>query len=192
MQVNGIVLAGGKSSRMGTNKSLLPIDGKPSITHVTNELKKFSQQTAVITNDPASYTFLELDMYSDRYEGMGPLAGIEAGLHYSSADVCAFAACDMPFIDRKVYRLLLQSMGSYDAVIPVYDNKMHPLAGVYRKRVLPRIQNLLDDDQRKVRTLFRHINVLYVSDYKNIPSHVQEKHFFNMNNRDQYKEAKHL
>ncbi len=131
----------------------------------------------VITNEPAQYTFLGLDMFSDRYKDMGPLAGMEAGLHYSSSDVCAFAACDMPFIDQEVYRLLLHSLGSHDAVIPVYNEKMHPLAGIYKKRVLPQIQNLLDRDQRKVRTLFRHINVRYVSDYKGLPAQMLERHF---------------
>ncbi|GAA0444566.1 hypothetical protein GCM10008983_22460 [Lentibacillus halophilus] len=192
MQGTGVILAGGKSSRMGTDKSLLTIYGKSAITHVTEELKKCSSQTTVITNNPASHTFLGIDMYTDRYKDMGPLAGIESGLYHSNSDVCLFAACDMPFIDQSIYHLLYQSLENVDAVIPVYNERMHPLAGIYKKQVLPQVQCLLHHDERKVRTLFKYINVRYVSHYKNIPDQKLEKHFFNMNDPAQYEKSKQL
>ncbi|TMN23695.1 molybdenum cofactor guanylyltransferase [Lentibacillus cibarius] len=194
MQISGIILAGGQSSRMGTNKSLLGINGKPAIAHINDELSHFCHYRAVISNDPAPYAFLGTDIYCDRYKHKGPLAGIEAGLYHSSNDICAFAACDTPLINRKVYRLLLDAMDSYDhdAVIPVYNEKMHPLSGIYQKRVLPEVENLLEKDQRKVRTLFEHINVRYVSNYEGIDDYLLLKHFFNMNYPHQYEKAKHL
>ncbi|QKY69165.1 molybdenum cofactor guanylyltransferase [Lentibacillus sp. CBA3610] len=190
MKICGVILSGGQSSRMGKTKSLLEIDGKSAIEHIADELKKYAHHLAVITNEPATYQFLELDLYKDRYENMGPLAGIESAIHHIEADVYVFAACDMPFVHQDVYRYLVQSLNQAEAVIPVYHDRMHPLSGVYTKNVLPKIQKLLDNDQRKIRALFDSITVNYVTDYSGIPEYILDKHFFNMNYPEQYEMAK--
>ncbi|MFD1360515.1 molybdenum cofactor guanylyltransferase [Lentibacillus salinarum] len=190
MQTCGVILSGGRSSRMGTNKSLLDIDGKTAIEQIANELKKCSHETAVITNEPAIYEFLGLNLYQDRYQDKGPLAGIESALHHVDADVYFFAACDMPFIHQGVYRHLWQAMNGADAVIPIHNDRMHPLSGIYTKNVLPHIQMLLEHDERKIRALFEHIDVHYVTDYDGIAKQMVDKHFFNMNYPAQFEEAK--
>src|SRR5699024_6470535 len=190
MRICGVILSGGKSSRMGTTKAFLELDGKPAITHIADELKKTSQHVMVITNEPADYQFLGLELYRDRYTNMGPLAGIETAIYHIDADVYIFSACDMPYIHPDVYQYLMRSLNYDDAHIPIYTDRMHPLSGIYTKNVLPQIQILLDNDQRKIRALFDHITVNYVSDYNGIPKHVLDKHFFNMNNPDQYEMAK--
>lgn len=186
----GVILSGGKSSRMGTNKSLLKLEGVPVIQLIANKLQVCSDEVCVVTNDHTSYDFLDLDLYSDRYLDKGPLAGLEAALYHVDADIYITAACDMPFVSNLVYNYLIQSLGDFDAVIPVYNERMHPLSGVYGKNILPKIQRQLDNDIRKVRGLFDHINVNYVSDFDEIPAHILSKHFFNMNNPEQYEEAK--
>ncbi|SFA74688.1 molybdopterin-guanine dinucleotide biosynthesis protein A [Lentibacillus halodurans] len=192
MHICSVILSGGKSSRMGTTKSLLEMDGKPVITHIADELKKCSHHAAVIANDPETYRFLGLAVYPDRYQNKGPLAGIETALSHIDADVYLFVACDMPFIHRDVYQYLLQSLYDADAVIPVYHERMHPLSGIYTKNVLPHIRKLLDRNQRKIRTLFEHIHVNYVTEFPGIPDTIVDKHFFNMNDPEQYEEAKRL
>ncbi|WP_010530774.1 molybdenum cofactor guanylyltransferase [Lentibacillus jeotgali] len=190
MRICGVILSGGKSSRMGTTKSFLEIDSKPVITHVADELKKLSNHVTVITNKPADYQFLKLDTYRDRYKNMGPLAGIESAIYHTDADIYVLAACDMPFIYHGVYQHLIQSLNSYEAVIPMYNERRHPLSGIYTKNVLPQIQMLLDNDQRKIRSLFDYITVNYVTNYSGIPKHTLYKHFFNMNDPEQYELAK--
>ncbi|MBP1950764.1 molybdenum cofactor guanylyltransferase [Virgibacillus litoralis] len=190
MNISGVVLSGGKSSRMGTNKSLLTLEGKPVIEHITNELQLVSHTVSVISNNPSSFDFLNLDLYGDRYLNSGPLAGLESAMYNIGADVYIFAACDMPFVHKDVFNYLLQSLGEYDAVIPIYKEKMHPLSGIYTCNVLPNIQQLLANNQLKVRELFDHINVKYVRDFGHISEHILTRHFFNMNYPDQYKEAK--
>ncbi|TFJ93880.1 molybdenum cofactor guanylyltransferase [Lentibacillus salicampi] len=192
MRICGVILSGGQSSRMGATKSFLEIDGRPAIAHIADELKRLSDRVAVITNEPADYQFLELDLYPDRYRNKGPLAGIETAIYHMDADVYAFAACDMPFIHYGIYEHLIQSLNHHDAVIPMYDERVHPLSGIYTKNVLPYIQMLLDSDQRKIRTLFDHITVNYVTSYNGISKHTLDKHFFNMNDPEQYEMAKRL
>lgn len=190
MHISGVILAGGKSSRMGTTKSLLGIDGKPAIAYIADELKKFCDDTAVIANEPAAYQFLGLNVYRDRYEDKGPLAGIETAIYHIDADIYVLAACDMPFIDKNVFHDLIQSRGDAEAVIPVYNNRMHPLSGIYTKNVLPHIQNMLDNDERKIRTLFNAITVNYADDFNGISKETLDTHFFNMNYPEQYEMVK--
>ncbi|ALX47916.1 molybdenum cofactor guanylyltransferase [Lentibacillus amyloliquefaciens] len=190
MHISGVILAGGKSSRMGKTKSLLNINGKPAIAHIADEVKNFCDDTAVIANEPASYHFLGLNLYRDRYEDKGPLAGIETAIYHIDADVYVLAACDMPFIDKAIFQHLIQSLGNAEAVIPIYNERMHPLSGIYTKDVLPHIQKLLDNDERKIRTLFKAITVNYVADFNDISEEVLDKHFFNMNYPEQYEMTK--
>lgn len=192
MYTCSVVLSGGKSSRMGTNKSLLTINNKKVIEHIVNVLEILTDKVVLITNEPGQYSFLDLETYRDRYTDKGPLAGLETALHHVEADIFMIAACDMPFINGRVYKFLLQQLGDYDAVVPVYDNQLHPLAGIYRKEVLPDIQQQLADNNLKVKGFFGHIKVNYIKEYGDIPTDILQKHFFNMNNPQQYEEAKRL
>lgn len=191
IKLSGIVLAGGKSTRMGTNKSLLKIDGEPVIKIIVEELQTCTDEVVLITNEkPDVYDFLNVRQFSDRYKDKGPLAGIESALYNVKADVFIFVASDMPFIDRRVCSCLLEQLHGYDAVIPMYNGYKHPLSGIYKKNVYPYVKDKLDEDDLSIRGIFSHINVNYVNNFHGIPSNIVKKHFFNMNNPSQYKEAK--
>lgn len=191
MSICGVILSGGQSSRMGTNKALLDINHVPVIERIANELKKCTDEVVIISNEPEKYDFLNLKIYEDRYKHQGPLAGIESALYHVNADVFMIAACDMPFVTSHIYQLLLSQIDLYDAVVPVYDDQTHPLAGIYRRTVLPKIQEQLDQDIRKVKRFFKHINVHYVDHFESSEV-ITKKHFFNMNHPEQYEEAKSL
>ncbi|WP_188453910.1 molybdenum cofactor guanylyltransferase [Virgibacillus oceani] len=192
MKSCGVILSGGKSSRMGKNKSLLSLHNKPVIEHIALVLNECTDNIIVIANETDKYSFLGLPVYKDRYKNKGPLGGLEAALHYSKADVFLFAACDMPFINQDVYNYLLDQLNDYDAVIPIYENKMHPLAGIYRRSILPKIQQQLDMDDRKVRNLFKYMKVNYIHRFAPLSENLLQRHFFNMNFPAQYEQAKLL
>ncbi|WP_174613557.1 molybdenum cofactor guanylyltransferase [Virgibacillus ihumii] len=192
MNTCGIILSGGKSSRMGTDKSLLPLGGKPVIQHIATQMKSFSLHQAIITNFPEKYDFLDIEKHADRYPGRGPLAGLESALYHIDTSIFICAACDMPYISAEVYNKLLCELESYDAVVPVFNDRIHPLSGIYTKRILPFIQQQLEQNQLKVRDVFRFINVNYADNFEGIPENTLKKHFFNMNNPEQYEEAKHF
>lgn len=191
MKVCGVVLAGGKSTRMGTDKSLLKIKNKPVIKFITDEMKRCSEEVILISNDRSKkYDFLNISQFSDRYLDKGPLAGIETALYHVDADVFIMAACDMPFINHQIYNYLLDNLAEFDAVVPKYEGRLHPLSGIYKKSVLPKIQEQLNDDNLRIMSFFEHVNVKYVEDFTDFPSNIVQKHFFNMNNPKQYEQAK--
>lgn len=193
MHTCGVVLAGGKSSRMGTNKSLLYIDeNQPVIQRIFEALQKVNDETIVVTNHPEDFDFLQAAKVGDRYLDMGPLAGLETAMYHIDADSFMIAACDMPFIKPGVYSYLKQQLRSYDAVVPVFDGQVHPLAGIYKRKVLPGIQQRLQSHDLRVRSFFDDFNVLYADDFSAFSHAAIEKHFFNMNNPTEYETAKHL
>lgn len=192
MKTSGVILAGGHSTRMGTNKALLPLGERTVIEYIVDELHTISDEIVINSNDSATYSHLDLPIVKDNYFDQGPLAGIEAALSQVDADIFFFSACDTPFINRHVYLYLLEQLADYDAVIPIFKDKMHPLSGVYRRKIVSKLRNQLDKEERKVRLLFNHINVKYVDAFPEIRNKDLWRHFFNMNDSFQYDEAKRL
>lgn len=192
MDICAVVLCGGKSTRMGTNKSLLKINEEKVIDQISKELTKITDNVILIANEPEPYEYLNLPIYQDRYENSGPLAGIESAMYHVEADTFLFAACDMPFINKDVYNVLLPLMRAVDAVVPKYNGRVHPLAALYKRDCLPIIQAKLNEKDFRVRSFYEEIHVTYVTSYPKLEHSVVEKHFFNMNNPSQYEKAKKL
>ena len=92
---------------MGKNKALLKIGGKTVIEHIAAELEKTVADLMIVTNTLEDYQFLNLPMVEDEWKGMGPLAGIHAGLKASKTDKNLVVACDMPFVSSKLGEILL-------------------------------------------------------------------------------------
>lgn len=189
MELYAVILSGGKSSRMGTDKSFLKINDEPVIERIIDELKKITENLIIITNDKPAYEYLRIPLYGDRYSEKGPLAGIESALHHVKSEVYLFTACDMPFIQSDVYEKLLQYIDGYDAVVPVYNNRVHPLSAIYKRSVLPFVKQNLENDQLRVTSFFDQLQVKYVKSFSGISKTSLQKHFFNMNNPSQYEDA---
>ncbi|WP_281251613.1 molybdenum cofactor guanylyltransferase [Virgibacillus phasianinus] len=192
MKICSVILAGGHSTRMGTNKALLPLGNKSVIEYIADEMESINSKVVINSNNAAIFSHLGLPIIKDNYLDQGPLAGMEAALSQVDVDICIFSACDTPFVNRQVYYHLLGQLSEYDAVVPVYEDTMHPLSGIYRKRIALRVRKQLAGGERKVRKLFDHINIKFVDEFGDIPPYVLVRHFFNMNNRAQYEKAKWL
>jgi len=190
--VCAVVLCGGQSTRMGTNKSLLRINDVKVIDRVTEELKEVTDNVIVIANEHKPYKYLNLPLYRDRYRDAGPLAGIESAMHHVQADAYLFAACDMPFANQAVYRFLLDQLEDYHAVVPKYKGRVHPLSSIYKRDCLPIIQKKLDEADLRVRSFYEDIDINFVDSFSQVSESDLEKHFFNMNNPEQYERAKIL
>ena len=191
MQAGAIILSGGKSSRMGTNKALLKFEEKTNIQRIYEELKKFSEDIILVTNDSESYDFLKIKMTADHFPGQGPLAGIHAGLLASPFEVNIVAACDMPFISSEVAKTMAERLGDYDAAIPVINGKQQPLFAAFRKGIIPDIQQCLENDELRMKHLFNRLNVCYLTEKDLLlDEDGLERVFFNMNRPEEYEEAK--
>lgn len=192
MKAAAIILAGGKSSRMGTNKALLKINEKTNIERTRDALKLLFDDIILVTNEPETYEFLGMKMTSDHYPGMGPLAGVHAGLTASDYDVNLIVACDMPFVSVELAEALVESCSHYDAVIPVINGKQHPLFAVYHKKIAGEAAKSIEEARLRMKHLFDRINVLYMteSDLQTYSQMDLERVFFNMNNPNEYEDAK--
>lgn len=190
MMESAVILAGGKSIRMGRNKALLDLGGEPLIVRVYEILKEDFREVAVSANDPETYEFLGIPVIRDVFEGGGSLAGIHAGLLHSRATHCFFAACDMPFINIELVRYLGQFTEDYDVVIPVSRSGLEPLHSFYSRNGLPHIEEQLKNGNLKIIDLFPRVRVRRVMLDEMHQYDPEEVSYFNINTPEKYQLAK--
>jgi molybdopterin-guanine dinucleotide biosynthesis protein A len=188
MKAAAIILSGGKSSRMGTNKALLKINEKTNIERIVDRLKPLFDEMILVTNNPKQYEFLELKTVTDHFPGMGPLAGVHAGLEASSYETNFIVACDMPFVSGELARALVDKSSGFDAVIPVIFGKQHPLFAVFQKRLVPTVEQCLKEERLKVKDLLDQLHVRNVSE-NDLTEFDLARVFFNMNHPNEYEDA---
>ncbi len=148
-----VIQAGGRSSRMGQDKALMPFLGRPLVAHVAGRLSELADELLVTTNQPADYAFLGLPLFGDILPGMGALGGLYTALSAAREPFVAVIACDMPFVQIELLRAqfnLLEGEG-VDAVIPRSPVGLEPLHGVYRKvTCLPAVRAALEAGERRM------------------------------------------
>ena len=199
MTVGCVILAGGKSSRMGTDKALLELDGKTFIKQISEELKWFEEKI-IAHGNTRELSDTNWTMISDIYPNHGPLGGIHAALSVCQSDALFVATCDMPLLKSSLAYKLCNIMRElevmsltvdgavseqvmYDAVISVgEDGKIHPLCGVYRKSILPILEEQLLLERNKVMELLKKLHVKYVT----IDSSMGEQQLLNINTPQDY------
>jgi molybdenum cofactor guanylyltransferase len=192
MKAAAIILSGGKSSRMGTNKALLKLNEKTTIERMVDTLKIYFDDIILVTNDMETYQFLGVKMVSDHYPGKGPLAGFHAGLLASDYDVNFITACDMPFMSGELASTLTGMIGHHDALVPVINGKVQTLCTVFQKKSVAKIEECIEDGRLPIKHLLDHLNVLYVTEeeLQAYSSTNLERVFFNMNHPHEYEDAK--
>lgn len=123
------ILAGGKSSRMGRDKALLPFNGQPLIAHIAAILAPIFPEIIVVTADPAIAAAADLPAVADAFPGRGPLGGIHAALSHFGAPTF-IVACDMPHLNADFIRFLCEDFDVL-ARVPLSDNGFEPLHAIY-------------------------------------------------------------
>jgi molybdopterin-guanine dinucleotide biosynthesis protein A len=194
MDTTAIILAGGKSSRMGSNKALLQLNGVTVIEGIIKKLENIVDDIIIVTNTFDDYEFLHLPMIEDLRLGMGPLAGIEAGLAATKTDRNLVVACDMPFISIELGAYLLSCLEEFQAAVPEISGQLHPLFAAYRKEVNGAVTKSLEENQLRIRHFLHTIHVKIVKKelLQSLELPNEEHYFFNMNNRDEYHKALNL
>lgn len=152
--VTAIILAGGKSSRMGTNKALLTLDGMTIIEHLCHTLLPWVDQI-LVSGAPNEKELLHgIRHVRDREGGMGPMMGLSTGLEASTTRVNVVVACDMPEVNVFTLRKLLSFADEYEIVVPsVRTGTIEPLHGVYTKTVEKAVRQLLAKEELRLAAL---------------------------------------
>ncbi len=163
--VTGVLLAGGRASRMGgRDKAFAAVGGEPIAVRTLRLFRDIFPQVIVATNRPDRYHALGVETVHDAFPGCGPLAGIHAALHVAVHPHVFVAACDMPGLDAGVIRFLLARIADADAVVPRWDDDIEPLHAVYAVRLLPRIEEALRAGRHAMRDFLPRVRVDYVAE----------------------------
>ena len=137
-------MAGGDSTRMGQDKSMLPVDGRPMIKYILDGLTPHFDRVIVSADDAGGYGFLGVEVVEDRVAGRGPLMGIASAVRASGSEVNFVIGCDIPEFDLRLVRRLVGEAGEYDAVVPRTGRSQYePVFAVYRKSALGGMEQAL-------------------------------------------------
>ena len=143
--LDGIVLAGGKSRRLGVDKALLSLGGAPLLQTVVQRLSQVCPRVIVAVDRPGRYRRLRLParFVADASPGLGPLSGLQSGLRACSMEYALVVACDLPFLNVELLRYMAGLPRSYQALVPRSAGRDHPLHAVYARSCLPEVDALL-------------------------------------------------
>ena len=188
--MTAIILAGGKSSRLGRDKALEKIGGKYLVERVIDSLSQLGDDIIVVTAAPNQLSNLNVEKVLDTYPRTGAKVGLCTGINASLSFYSLVVACDMPFLNIDLLRYLLDSASGFDAVIPRIGDKIEPLHAVYSKNCIPILEEQISKGKLKISDLFNEINVRYVEPgeiERYDPRHLS---LFNINSEADLKRAK--
>jgi len=139
-----VILAGGKSSRMGRPKALLLFDGEPLIAHVVRKLGNIFPEIIVVAAPDQELPPLPVKLARDDVAYQGPVSGIYHGLKASTREICFVTSCDAPFLNLALVSHLLSQISDFDVVVPFWQERFQPLHAVYRTSVAPLLKDQLE------------------------------------------------
>ncbi len=159
------IIAGGKSSRMGTNKAFITFDGQMLIERIIERTQNLGQQTTMlITNTPDEYTHLNVPMFADVIPDSGSLGGIYSALYHSKTTHTIVIACDMPFVSADVLRLMQTHADNADVVVPTVEGYPQGLHAIYSKNCLEPIRAKIEAKRLQVIGFYEQVRVTYLDE----------------------------
>lgn len=187
--VSGFVAAGGRSSRMGTDKAWLQLAGRPMIEHVIKSLQAATTTVAILADNP-EYAKLGFKVFKDSQTGIGPLEAIRTALQNSTTEHLVLVGCDLPFVTPELFKLLINVAEDYEVVVPMsYEGKLEPLCAIYGKTALKEVENLIASGERKISTLFDRVATRFVRFEELRPLPASHFFFTNINTPADYEHA---
>ena len=185
-KVNAYILAGGKSSRMGTDKGLLPFNGKPIIQHVIDQLLPVVNNVIIVSNN-SEYEQFGLEVIADDIKNIGPAGGIYTALKHTDTEYNFIVSCDMPFVNSAAVNYLIQHSFQSQITLPLLHGRIEPLFGMYSKNCLAKWQELIESGTIKLRAMIGHFNLLELD--VNANELFNDSLFVNINNKNDLEEA---
>ncbi len=178
MELTGIILSGGKSSRMGEDKGLLNFNGKRLVEYSIELLKPICSEILISTNQ-AGYEQFGFPIVADNYLDCGPIGGLEASLLRAKNEWCIVVSCDTPFLERDFLMKMVSEIKLQDCIIPMHNNGIEPLAGIYSKKLATFFRDKIELKDFKLRKIIKVINVEFID--ANLILEKYPKLFLNLN-----------
>jgi len=180
-----VILAGGLSRRMGRDKAALPAGDGTLIEHLARRLAPVVDET-IIAGGSSRPNLKDVRLIADRYAGLGPLAGMQAGLSAARLPHVIVVGCDLPDVEPALVTLLQGMAGDYEAVVPRLDGRPQGVCALYRRALTSRIEALLDAGERRINELLAASNVRYVAPEELRAVDPELRSFRNLNTRADY------
>jgi molybdopterin-guanine dinucleotide biosynthesis protein A len=161
--ITGVILAGGKSSRMGQNKALMSLGGKRLVDRVVEVMRSVFDDLLIVTNTPEMYADLGLTTVRDVWPDKGSLGGVYSAIYHVATPYCLVVACDMPFLQTAVLRYLVTQINDYDVVVPDVLGELQTLHAIYSKACLQPIERRLETNRLRIVGFFPDVRVRTVT-----------------------------
>jgi molybdopterin-guanine dinucleotide biosynthesis protein A len=190
----GVILAGGQNTRFsGTNKAFIRVGGKRILDRIYGVFEELFEEIILVTNDPLQYLEWNFNIVTDLFPFRSSLAGIHAGLFFTTTSHAFCAASDIPFLKKELVETILDSIEpNIDIVIPATSKGLEPLCSVYSKKCLKPIEQQLIKQDLKIQTIFEKVRV------KKLPENILRQNdpdllsFYNINSPDDLARAKNI
>ena len=187
------IQAGGRSLRMGCNKGLLPLAGKPMIEHLLERVDGLGDEILITTNMPQDYSSLGVKLVADAVPGAGTLAGLQTALSAAQGASVLVLACDMPFVSRPLLQHLIRLAPNADVVIPKHGGNYEPLHAVYNKHnCLLALEAALEAGEKRMISFFPHVQVAIVGEAELARLDPKGSSFFNINSPEELDQAERM
>ncbi len=162
----GVILAGGKSSRMKFDKQFLQINEKRLMNHMIEMLKKEFEEIIIVTNKPAYYDDFPYKIISDEIKEKGPLSGIHVALKESKSEYVYFTACDMPNVNINYIRYMKEKLKNIQvsACVTRLGEWIEPFHAFYNKNMIKDIEEYMMQDKKSIYILLEKVKTLYIEE----------------------------
>ena len=163
-KTTGIILAGGKSSRMGEDKAFITCSGKALIEILIDKLSALFEDLLIVTNKPDLYQKYDIEARPDLLKDRGPLGGIYTGLRHSKTKHAFVAACDMPYLNQDLVRFISGRIDDHDVVMPEYKGWLEPLCAIYSTNCITPIEKQLSAGNLKITDFLQYVKVRIIDE----------------------------
>lgn len=190
--MTAIILAGGRSTRMGYDKAFIKLDGLSLVNRQLKILRKIFKKIIIVTNNPDRYKFNGIQIVSDIISHRGPLSGIYSGLVSSDSFYNFVVACDMPFINTRLIKYMDRLKKGFDIVAPRVKNGYETLFAIYSKNCILPIYDILHSDNFRITGLFDKLKLKIIGEQEMIKFGDPKILFMNINTQEDQRSAKEM
>jgi len=184
-KITGIVLAGGKSSRMGADKSLMVWKNKSLVEHAIDTLKPFCYKV-IISSNHTIYDYTGCETWPDIITQQAPIIGIYSCLKRSETELNIILSCDMPLIGIELINYLLEHSKDYDIIVPSHaQNFLEPLCGIYKKSISAEMDTFINDQNLSLNQFIKKVIHFIVPIHSKLPFY-KSNMFSNINSMEDY------
>jgi len=186
-KMTGIILAGGKNYRMGTNKAFLEIGGVRLIDRTIRLFQGIFEEIIIVANSPLLYLDHDVTVVTDFFKDSGPLSGLYSGLFFAAGNHAFVCPCDMPFLDGPFIEHMIKLTVDHDILVPDSGDGLQPLHAIYGKKCLPAAKKMIERGNLKIIDMYKGLNVLTITGNIIDLFDPARRMFFNVNTHEDMK-----